>query len=290
MASRQQIRRRITSVKNTKQITRAMQMVAASKLRRAQESAEGPREYARLSREILTHLKGLGPEAAKGGILFAERPVKHKVIIMVASDKTLAGAYNSNIVKQVIRELVANEKKGIKTSLIAVGRQAAKAATRIAKQDVIAVYQDMPDKPTANELRPLLNTVVDLFIEEKIDAADVIFTKFISTIKQEIAVQPFLPAGFETEEVSSDVANAVIEPSVEELIDATTLRLLEAQLYQVLLEAAASEHSMRMIAMKNATDNAGEIVEDLTLAFNTARQAAITQELAEISGGAEAMK
>lgn len=290
MASRQQIKRRITSVKNTKQITRAMQMVAASKLRRAQEAAEGPREYARLAREILTHLKSLGTTAAQAGALFEERPIKHKVIIMVASDKTLAGAYNSNITRQTIRELLEDDKRNIKTSLIAVGRQAAHATTRFAGQDVIAVYQDMPDKPTANELRPLLNTVVELFIDKKIDAVDIIYTKFISTIRQEVKVQSFLPAGFETEEVSADIASAEIEPSLEELLNATTLRLLESQLYQVLLEAAASEHSMRMLAMKNATDNATDIVEDLTLEFNTARQAAITQELAEISGGAEAIK
>ncbi len=290
MASRQQIKRRITSVKNTKQITRAMQMVAASKLRRAQEAAEGPREYARLAREILTHLKSLGTTAAQGGALFEERPIKNRAIIMIASDKTLAGAYNSNITRQTVRELLEDDKKHVKTSLIAVGRQAANAATRLAKQDVIAVYQDFPDKPTANELRPLLNTVVELFVEKKIDAVDIIYTQFISTIRQEVKVQPLLPAGFETEEVSADIASAEIEPSVEELLDAATLRLLEAQLYQILLETAASEHSMRMLAMKNATDNATDIVEDLTLEFNTARQAAITQELAEISGGTEAIK
>lgn len=290
MASRQQIRRRINSVKNTRQITRAMQLVAASKLRRAQEAAIGPREYARLAREILTHLRSLDTETAEGGALFAERPVKNRAIVMIASDKGLAGAYNSNIVRQTIQELLEDEKKKIKTSLIAVGRQAARAATRLSKQEVLAVYQDLPDKPTANDIRPLLTTLVDLFLEQKVDAVDIIYTKFISTVRQEVQVQRLLPAGFEAEEVSQDIASAQIEPSVDELLQAATMRLLEAQLYQVLYEAAASEHSMRMLAMKNATDNATELVEDLTLEYNTARQAAITQELAEISGGAEALK
>lgn len=290
MASRQQIKRRITSVKNTKQITRAMQMVAASKLRRAQEAAVGPREYARLAREILTHLKSLGTDSSRGGMLFEQRPVKRRMIVMIASDKGLAGAYNSNVIRQTIRELVEDDKKHVKTSLIAVGKQAANAAARLSKQDVIAVYQNLPDKPSAAELRPLLNTIIDQFVDKKVDAVDVIYTKFVSTIRQEVAVQPMLPAGFEDEEVSSDVASAEIEPSVEELLDAATIRLIEAQLYQIILEAYASEHSMRMLAMKNATDNASDIVEDLTLEFNTARQAAITQELAEISGGAEAIK
>lgn len=290
MASRQQIRRRINSVKNTRQITRAMQLVAASKLRRAQEAAIGPREYARLAREILTHLRSLDTETAEGGALFAERPVKNRAIVMIASDKGLAGAYNSNIVRQTIQELLEDEKKKIKTSLIAVGRQAARAATRLSKQEVLAVYQDLPDKPTANDIRPLLTTLVDLFLEQKVDAVDIIYTKFISTVRQEVQVQRLLPAGFEAEEVSQDIASAQIEPSVDELLQAATMRLLEVQLYQVLHEAAASEHSMRMLAMKNATDNATELVEDLTLEYNTARQAAITQELAEISGGAEALK
>lgn len=290
MASQQQIKGRIRSVKSTKQITRAMQMVAASKLRRAQEAAIGPREYARLAREILTHLRSLDTETADGGALFAERPIKNRAIVMIASDKGLAGAYNSNVVRQTIRELVADDKDNVKTSLIAVGRQAASAATRLAKQDVLAVYQNLPDKPSANDIRPLLNTMVDLFIDKKVDAVDVIYTKFTSTIRQEVQVQRLLPAGFEDEEVSADIASAQIEPSVDELLEAATVRLLEAQLYQILFEAAASEQSMRMLAMKNATDNASDIVEDLTLEFNTARQAAITQELAEISGGAEAIK
>jgi len=289
MASRQQIKRRITSVKSTKQITRAMQMVAASKLRRAQEAAIGPREYARLAREILTHLRSLDSDTAEGGALFAERPVKNRAIVLVASDKGLAGAYNSNVVRQTIQELVEDDKNHVKTSLIAVGRQAATAATRLSKQEVLAVYP-MFDKPTANDIRPLLNTVVELFTDKKVDAVDVIYTKFVSTVRQEVQVQRLLPAGFESEEVSQDIASAQIEPSVDELLEAATVRLLEAQLYQILFEAAASEHSMRMLAMKNATDNASDIVEDLTLEFNTARQAAITQELAEISGGAEAIK
>ena len=290
MASRQQIKRRITSVKNTKQITRAMQMVAASKLRKAQESALGPREYARMSREILTHLRSLEQDADDAPTLFAQRPVKHRLVVMIASDRGLAGAYNSNVIRQTIRELIEDEKNGVKTSLICVGRQAANAAARIAKANVIAVYQELPDHPSAADLRPILNGMIEQFESETVDAVDVIYTNFVSSMRQEVQVQRLLPAGFEAEEVSADVANAKIEPSIDALLQSVTLRLLEAQLFQLILESSASEHSMRMLAMKNATDNAGEIVEDLTLEYNTARQAAITQELAEISGGAEAMK
>lgn len=290
MASRQQIKRRITSVKNTKQITRAMQMVAASKLRRAQEAALGPREYARMAREILTHLRSLEQDADESTTLFAQRPIKRRLIVMIASDRGLAGAYNSNVIRQSIRELIEDDKNGVKTSLLCIGRQAAHAAARLSGTDVVAVYEDLPDHPTATDLRPILNTMIELFENETVDAVDVIYTNFVSSIRQDVTVQRLLPAGFEAEEVSAEVANAKIEPSIDVLLQSATLRLLEAQLFQLMLESSASEHSMRMLAMKNATDNASDIIEDLTLEFNTARQAAITQELAEISGGAEAIK
>lgn len=290
MASRQQIKRRITSVKNTKQITRAMQMVAASKLRKAQEAALGPREYARMSREILTHLRGLQLETEHKANLFTARPIKHRLVVMIASDRGLAGAYNSNVIRRSIRELLADESDGVKTSLVCVGRQAANAAARISGTKVLSIFQDLPDHPTASDLRPILNTMLDLFQNGTVDAVDVIYTDFVSSIRQDVRVQRLLPAGFEAETVSENVQNAKIEPSVDVLLESTTLRLLEAQLFQLILESSASEHSMRMLAMKSATDNATDIVEDLTLEFNTARQAAITQELAEISGGAEAMK
>src|SRR6266568_1189611 len=267
MASRQQIKRRIGSVKNTKQITRAMQMVAASKLRRAQEAVTKPREYARLAREILTRLRHLA-----------------------ADDIALAGAYNGNIIRQMIRELQADRTRGVKTAVICIGRQIAHAASRLAGVAIEAVYQEMPDHPTADDLRPVLNSAVALFVDKKVDAIDIIFTHFSSTIKQEVVVQKFLPAGFDETELSDDLANAEVEPSPEELLRSATLRLLEAQIYQAILDAFASEHSMRMLAMKNATDNASDIIDDLTLEYNNARQAAITQELAEITGGAEALK
>lgn len=290
MASRQQIKRRITSVKNTKQITRAMQMVAASKLRRAQEAAIGPREYARLAREILTHLRSIPLENAPSSALYFERPVKNRLIVMITGDRGLAGAYNSNVIRQTIKEMIDDEQRGAKTSLLTIGRQAANAASRISGVEVVAAYQGLPERPTANDLRPILNTVVNLYNEEKVDEVTIIYTRFISTIRQDVEVQRLLPAGFVEEEVSAEVASAEIEPSVDVLLEAATMRLLEAQLYQMLLDATASEESMRMLAMKNASDNASDIIEDLTLEFNTARQAAITQELAEISAGAEAIQ
>jgi len=292
MASRQQIKRRIGSVKSTKQITKAMQLVAASKLRRAQDAVAGPRAYAEMARDILARLRKVSGGEAESS-LFTARPVKKRLLVVVTSDRGLAGAYNANVIRRMIKELKDDRDKGVDTSVIVIGRQAANAAGRISGLNIQAVYSELPDRPDADTLRPILNTVTGLFADEAVDAVDIINTKFISTVSQQVQVRRMLPAGLDLEpkdDRPSDELEATVEPSVEVLLRSTALRLLDAQIYQALLEAAASEHSMRMVAMKNATDNASDIIDDLTLEYNNARQAAITQELAEITGGAEAMK
>ncbi|HEX7963184.1 MAG TPA: ATP synthase F1 subunit gamma [Candidatus Saccharimonadales bacterium] len=289
MASRQQIKRRIGSVRNTRQITKAMQLVAASKLRHAQEAVVRPRDYAQLAREILTRLRQLGAGESEFK-LFAERPVKRRLIIAMTSDLGLAGAYDANVVRQLITEAQADHGKGVKTAVVAIGRKAAQAASHIAGLEVEAVYTKMPDKPTADDLRPILSSIVAKFADGDVDQVDIIFTKFVSSISQQVQLQRLLPAGFEEAELNDELAHADVEPDVGSLLRAAALRLLEAQIYQAFLEAVASEQSMRMLAMKNATDNASDLIEDLTLEYNNARQAAITQELAEITGGAEALK
>ncbi len=289
MASRQQIKRRIGSVKNTKQITKAMQLVAASKLRHAQEAVLRPREYAQLAREILTRLRQIAGDESEFK-LFTTRPVKRRLIIAMTSDLGLAGAYDANVIRQLITEAQADHTKGVKTSVVAIGRKASQAATHIVGLDVEAIYTKMPDKPTADQLRPILSSVVGLFADGTVDQVDIIYTKFISSISQQVQVQRLLPAGFDEVELNDELSHADVEPDAGSLLRAAALRLLEAQIYQAFLEAIASEQSMRMLAMKNATDNASDLIDDLTLVYNNARQAAITQELAEITGGAEAMK
>lgn len=292
MASRQQIKRRIGSIKSTRQITKAMQLVAASKLRRAQEAVAGPRAYADMARGILVRLRQLAADDTLH--LFSERPVKTRLLIVVTSDRGLAGAYNANVIRRMISETKESKASGIATKVVAIGRQAANAASRIQGIDVEAVYQELPDKPDADTLRPILTNVVGLFADQLVDAVDIINTKFVSTVVQQVTVRRLLPAGtFDEDEVAqapADLPAATVEPSAEALLKSTTLRLLEAQIYQALLDAKASEESMRMLAMKNATDNASDLIDDYTLEYNNARQAAITQELAEITGGAEAMK
>lgn len=290
MPSTRALKTRIRSVKSTKQITKAMQLVAASKMRKAQEVEKASAPYTQLAREILTHLANQGETVRHP--LFAEREkIKGRLLIVIATDKGLAGAYDANILKLYAKQLAEDRENGVDSQTIAIGRRANRFVSRIKDVKVVGAYQDLADDPAGGQLRAIVDTAVQQYKDGEVDAVDVVFTEFISSVKQEAVVQRILPAGFEeTEEVSETVRTAEFEPSAEEVLEAVTIRLIEAQIYHALLTARASEYIMRMLAMKNATDNANDLIDDLTLAMNKARQGAITQELAEISGGAEAMK
>lgn len=288
MPSQRQLKSRIRSVKNTKQITKAMQMVAASKMRKAQDATKATADYSNAARNILAHLGAQG--ATDTHPLFAKREVKKRLLIVIASDKGLAGAYNSNVAKAYLRELVSDDKAKIATSTIAVGRRVTQFVTRLKDAELVGVYEDLPDTLHGNEMMSILDTAYEKFTSGEVDAVDVVYTDFISSITQKPTIERLLPAGQETSENQAISEEVLFEPDTETVLDATVYRLVGAQLYQALLDARASEHSMRMLAMKNATDNASDLIDDLTLEMNKARQAAITQELAEISGGAEAMK
>lgn len=287
MASTQQLKSRIRSVKSTKQITKAMQMVAASKMRRAQDAVKASEEYTNAANELLTFFASQG--VTDQHPFFQERPIKSRLLIVITSDKGLAGAYNSNVAKLYINQMRDDKKDGIQTRTIAVGRKASQYATRLNHVDVLGVYENLPDKPGTSEMRAILDTAIAKFESGEVDAVDVIYTKFISGMNQQATVKRILPAGFDKTDVSADVVNALYEPSTEEVLRGVSYRLVLSQIYQAILDARASEHSMRMMAMKNATDNASELADDLTLEMNKARQSAITQELAEISGGVEAL-
>ncbi|AHB42528.1 ATP synthase gamma chain [Candidatus Saccharibacteria bacterium RAAC3_TM7_1] len=287
MLSQRQLKSRIRSVKNTKQITKAMQMVAASKMRRAQGATKLTAPYTKTAREILAHLAKLG--ATNGHPLFEVREVKSRLLIVIASDKGLAGAYNANIAKHYFQELVSDDKIKIKTHSIAVGRKVTQFVTRLKDAELVGAYEDLPDNLEGYELRAALDTAYNLFMVGTVDAVDVVYTEFISSVTQTPKTERLLPAGQAAENNDAIPAEAEFEPDTETVLKNVVYRLVGAQLFQALLDARASEHSMRMIAMKNATDNASDLVDDLTLAMNKARQAAITQELAEISGGSEAM-
>lgn len=293
MASTQQIKGRIKSVKNTKQITKAMELVAASKMRRAQETTIASREYVRTARQILTRLREL-TDVSKHP-LFATRDVQRRILIVITSDRGLAGAYNSNVLRRLTKELQQDRDAAISTEIITIGKQAAKFVGKVADVNVLASYDNMPEKPTIGDLSSILNTVKDAFrsddgSEATTDAVDILFTDFKSSVLQEVTMQRLLPAAHTNEHISVDLGAAIFEPSPQVVLNTVAERLVDVQLWQAYLESQASEQSSRMMAMKTASDNAGDLIDDLTLAMNTARQAAITQELAEIVGCAEAMK
>lgn len=288
MPSTRQLKSRIRSVKSNKQITKAMELVAASKLRRAQESTKASEAYASAARELLTQL-GLKTDVQQN-VFYRRREVKSRIVILLTSDRGLAGAFNANAIKQFIALVESDRKAGITTKVLCVGRKGAQFVSKLKDVEVTGVYAGLPEKVSASTIRPILVAAVDHYLEEDVDAVDIITTKFVNSFVQTAVTVPLLPAVFESAEVSRDIQQSYFEPSLEEVLDGATIRLLEAQLYQALLDARASEHSMRRVAMKNATDNASDLVDDLTLEMNKARQGAITQELSEISAGVEAMK
>lgn len=333
MASTQQLKQRITSVKNTKQITKAMELVAASKMRRAQDNAAISRDFRNLANQLLSRLRQLTD--VDNHPLFSQRTIiRTRLHIVITSDRGLAGAYNNNVLRRLAKELNEDKTAGVKSEIIVIGKQAARFIAKFDDIDVLAVYKDFPENPTSNDIRPILNLIVEKYevgsymskrgkkidsdelaeiiadrtadkdegsnsdINDQIkasrvspvDAVDILFTDFKSSIRQEVKNHRLLPAAFTTVPVSADLGHAEFEPSAKEVLNNVTERLIEVELKQAFLESQASEHSMRMMAMKSATDNASDLVEDLTLAFNTARQGSITQELAEITGGAEAIK
>jgi len=288
MASSQQLKGRIKSVRNTKQITKAMELVSASKMRRAQEYARKSRDYRNLARQILARLRQL-TDVSKHPLYIA-RPLKTRLHIVVTSNRGLAGAYNSNVLRALTKELIADKEAGIVSEAIIIGKQGAKFIVRFEHVKVVAVYQDFPDHPTSNDIRPILDTILAAYRDGTTDAVDITFTDYKSSIAQEVVIERLLPAAYIDEPVTPDLEHAVFEPSPKAVLENVTERLIESQLNQAFMESIASEQSMRMMAMKSASDNASDLIEDLTLAFNSARQAAITQELAEITGGSEAIK
>lgn len=322
MASQQQLKSRIGSVKNTRQITKAMELVSASKMRKAQENAIKGRDYTLLAQQLLTRLREL-TDVSKHPLFEIRKPVRSRLHIVITSDRGLAGGYNSSVLKSFAKEAQTDRDAGVASYVITIGRQGSNVAGKMEHIQSLGAYTDFPEHPTANDLRPLLNTIIASFLkgrkhsvtkgaisaentipepvtlgDEKatelqvpaVDVVDIIYTDYKSSIVQEVGLIRLLPAAFVDVPIEPDLERADFEPNAKAVLETVVQRLIEVQLYQAILESLASEQSARMLAMKNASDNANDIIDDLTLAFNTARQAAITQELAEITGGAEAIK
>ena len=298
MASVRELKRRIKSVKNISQVTRAMQMVAASKMRRAQEQALASRPYATKAWEILTHLSAQHGNVEQMHPLLNQRDeIKNIAIILVTSDKGLAGAYNGNIIRKVTRFMRDNNHEN--AGLVTVGKKGRDFMLRFGR-NVVAEFADLPARPSSMDAIPMARIAIDGFLSGEYDEVYLAYTEFVNTLTQTPEIRLLLPIRadttedkvmrqeFEQESSMAKVAY-VYEPNETTLLNALLPRFTELQIYQALLEALASEHSARMVAMRNATENAKELIEDLSLTYNKARQEAITSEMLDIAGGAEAL-
>jgi F-type H+-transporting ATPase subunit gamma len=285
MPSTRDIRRRIKSVKNTAQITKAMQMVASSKMRKAQLAALAGRPYAELMNKVLAHVSGNAGDFAHP--LMEKREVKKRAVLLISTDKGLCGALNSNLT----REAAKFDKNT--TVFVCAGRKGSQFVARTKRQ--LAAEFTYKDAPLFAEARAMSQFVQEMFLKGEVDHVDVLFTNFVSTLVQKPAALPLLPIG-EIKGVQAgihDRATAVelersaleyqFEPDADHVMGALLPHALNFQVYQILLEAKASEQSSRMVAMKNATDNAKQLIKDLTLEYNKLRQANITKELLEIT-------
>jgi F-type H+-transporting ATPase subunit gamma len=288
MPSTRDIRRRIKSVKNTAQITKAMQMVAASKMRKAQQAALAGRPYAKLMNEVLGEVAGSNGDF--NDPLMEKREVKKRCLIVVSTDKGLCGGLNGNLMREA-----AKLDRNI-TVFVAAGRKASQFLART-KRELVAEFT-YKDAPLFSEARAISKFARDLFLKGAVDQVDILYTSFISTLNQKPEIIPFLPVTevkgvgatvHHEEKLAKGTTEFLFEPGAHQVLGALLPHYLNFRVYQVLLEAKASEHSSRMVAMKNATDNAKQILKDLTLEYNKLRQANITKELLEITSAAMAM-
>ena len=283
MASLRDIRRRIRSIKNTSQITRAMQMVAASRMRRAQQRVFASRPYSEAVRTMLGELSQQRADPSTMHPLLRARPERRAAYVVFTSDRGLAGALNGNVLRRATEEILAQETE---PEVITVGRKGQDFFTRRGRR-LAATFTGVAERADYQDIIPLARVVIDAYVSESVDVVHLVYPTFVSTLSQRPTVTRLLPAA-PFEEYGTTL-EFIIEPSPEEITDALLPRYVEVELYQALLEAVASEHSARMVAMRNATENAQDLVQALTLTYNKARQAAITKEISEISGAAEAL-
>jgi F-type H+-transporting ATPase subunit gamma len=266
-----------------------MELVSSSKLRRAQRQAQASRAYREAAYDLLARLSTI--REVEQQPLFRKRLVKSRLYVVITSSTGLAGAYNANVLKLLTQAIRRDQSEKVKSSVITIGNKGAQFVRRLSGVELAAAYQAFGDAPTEQDIQPILNTLVESYKDESVDEVRVIYTVYQSSITQVATDMALLPASAPDDAaVPKTVVVMNFEPDVETVIEQSAARLIQAQIWQALLEGLASEHAMRALAMKNATDNANELIDDYTLEYNTARQAAITQELAEITGGAEALK
>ncbi len=286
MAGAKEIRTKIASVKNTQKITSAMQLVAASKMRKAQDRMAASKPYAEKIREVVRHLANSNPEYRHA--YMTDREVKRVGVIVVSTDRGLCGGLNINLFKQVINLSKEWKAKGAELEMALIGSKAVSFFKSVGGK-VVATKTGMGDQPAVEDLIGAVKVMLTAFDEGRIDRLFLVYNEFVNTMTQKPIARQLLPL-----EASDDAAykhrwDYIYEPEAKEILDFLLVRFIESQVYQGVVENNACEQAARMVAMKSATDNAGNLIKELQLIYNKARQAAITQEISEIVGGAAAV-
>ena len=289
MAGAKEIRSKIASIKSTQKITNAMEKVAVSKMRRAQQRMAAGRPYAVRIREVIGHLAKANPEYRHA--FMVERPVKRVGYILVSSDRGLCGGLNINLFKALIKNMKEWHDAGVEAEFCVIGSKGA-SFFRSYGGNVVAAISHLGDAPSVSDLIGSVKVMLDKFNEGQLDRLYLASNKFVNTMTQKPVVEqllPLAPVAEADDGAKQGLWDYLYEPDAQQLLDALLVRYVESQVYQSVIENNAAEQAARMIAMKNATDNAGQLIKDLQLIYNKARQAAITQEISEIVGGAAAV-
>jgi len=286
MAAGKEIRTKISSIQSTQKITSAMEMVAASKMRRAQERMQVGKPYAARIRNVVGHIANSNPEYKH--MYMQEREVKRVGYVVVSTDRGLCGGLNINLFKATVQSMKEWNDAGVEIDLCLIG---AKAAAFFGSYggNIVAATRDIGEEPLMVDLIGSIKTMIDAFASGKIDKLFLVGNEFVNTMTQDPTVEQVLPLVAEESDQMAHHWDYIYEPEARDLLDGLLARYIESQVYQAVVENSACEQAARMLAMKNATENAGELIDDLQLVYNKARQAAITQELSEIVSGAAAI-
>lgn len=286
MAVGKEIRTKVKSVQNTQKITSAMEMVAASKMRKAQDRMAASRPYAEKIRNVIHHLAHSHPEYKHS--YMQERDTKRVGFIIVTSDRGLCGGLNANLFRATLKSMQEWDAKGIGIDVCAIGSKGSGFFKRLGS-NIKAEKSHLGDAPRISDMIGTIKVMLDAYDDGELDRLYVVYNEFVSTMSQEPQIEQLLPIQAETEEEYAHHWDYLYEPEAKEVLTDLLTRYVESLVYQAVVENVACEQSARMVAMKAATDNAGELINELNLAYNKARQAAITQEISEIVGGAAAV-
>ena len=287
MAGSKEIKTKIKSVQNTRKITKAMEMVAASKMRKAQERTRSARPYAEKIRNVAAHLSHANPEY-RHPYLVRRETVKRIGIIVVTADKGLCGGLNTNVLRMALAKMREWESQGESFEVCCIGNKGLGFMQRLGA-NVVSHVVGMGDKPHVERLIGALKIMLDGYTQDRFDRLEIFYTRFVNTMKQEPVMEQLLPLSGERLGSPEGSWDYLYEPDAKTVLDQTLTRYIEALIYQSVTENMASEQSARMVAMKAASDNAGSVIDELTLIYNKSRQAAITKELSEIVAGAAAV-